>query len=76
MQYKKVQIMKFSILNVFKNIKFFFAVMTAFLILISLIELNQYSSYEKTKQLEEQKALETELMEGRGDVVPARFFIG
>lgn len=69
MQYKKVHIMKFSILNVFKNIKFFFAVMTAFLILISLIELNQYSSYEKTKQLEEQKALVNKIYKlGRSDL--------
>ncbi len=61
--------MKFSILDVFKNIKFFFAIMTALLVLISLIELNQYSSYEKTKQLEEQKALVNKIYKlGRSDL--------
>jgi len=61
--------MKFSILDVFKNIKFFFAIMTALLVLISLIELSQYSSYEKTKQLEEQKALVNKIYKlGRSDL--------
>lgn len=43
--------------------------MTALLVLISLIELNQYSSYEKTKQLEEQKALVNKIYKlGRSDL--------
>ena len=61
--------MKFSILNVFKNIKFYFAIMSALLLLISLIEFNRQISFDRIEQLEEQKILVIKIYQlGRTDL--------
>ena len=61
--------MKFSIDGVFKNIKFYFVIMTTLLALISFIELNRQTSFEKIQQLEEQKVLVTKIYQlGRNDL--------
>ena len=61
--------MKFSILSVFKNIKFYFLIMTALLALISFIELNRQTSFDKIQHLEEQKVLVNKIYQlGRNDL--------
>ena len=61
--------MKFSILGVFKNIKFYFAVITFLLFIISLIGINRSTAFEKTHQLEDQKALVNKIYKlGRADL--------
>lgn len=61
--------MKFSIDGVFKNIKIYFVIMTVFLALISFIELNRQTSFDKIQYLEEQKVLVTKIYKlGRDDL--------
>jgi diguanylate cyclase (GGDEF)-like protein len=61
--------MKFSIDGVFKNIKFYFVIMTALLALISFIELSRQASFDKIQQLEEQKVLVNKIYQlGRNDL--------
>ena len=55
--------MKFSILDVFKNIKLHFAVITVLLAIISMIGINRTSSFEKTHQLEDQKVIVNKIYE-------------
>lgn len=61
--------MKISILQIFKNIKVYFALVTLFLVFLSIIEFNRSSSYAKIQQLEAQKIVVQKIYElGRDDL--------
>ncbi len=61
--------MKFSILDVFKNIKFYFLLVTLLLIFLSIIELNRNTAYDRIQQLEAQKTIVDKVYElGRNDL--------
>lgn len=55
--------MKISIESVFKNIRFFLTLLTVLLFLISFFELMRYTSFDKIKNIQEEKELVTKLYE-------------
>lgn len=61
--------MKFSILDIFKKIKFYLTVTTLLLVFLSLIEFNRTVSYERIQQLEAQKVIVNKVYDlGRNDL--------
>jgi diguanylate cyclase (GGDEF)-like protein len=61
--------MKFSILDIFKKIKFYLTVTTLLLVFLSLIEFNRSISYERIQQLEAQKVIVNKVYDlGRNDL--------
>lgn len=61
--------MKFSIQTVFKNLLFFLTTISALLFVISLVEVNRYSSFNKIKNIKEQQLLVDKLYKlGRTDL--------